>query len=240
MLYGETIEQTLGTMLGKSLEYPADPGRSFNPDRSYTAQLLSQMDQAGSFGLGWAGRRSRRTLEQIVPTPPRGSSLKVKDRKVVVCVSGSLAHLYFTGHDQPLSLEEVLELYPGIVEDLSRHPGIGFVAASRQFGDAVAICDDGIRNLITGELGGEADPSGGPGIARYLGQRAGLAAELPGQRRPDHQRDLARGRAEGRGPGRADQQPRRAGGPANRALRGVAHRSARRCVIATRRRPCTG
>jgi uncharacterized membrane protein YvlD (DUF360 family) len=163
ILYGETIEQTLGTMLGKSLEHPADPGRSFNPDRSYTAHLLSQMDQAGSFGLGWAGRRSRRTLEQIVPAPSRAG--EVANRKVVVCVSGSLAHLYFTGHDQPLSLEEVLEQYPGIVEDLSRHPGIGFVAASRQFGDAVAICDDGIRNLITGEQGGANDPLAGLGSA---------------------------------------------------------------------------
>ncbi len=77
---------------------------------------------------------------------------------MVVCVSGSLAHIYFTGHDQPLQLEEICTLFPGIVEDLSRHPGIGFVAASRQFGDAVAICEDGIRNLITGEMGGKNDP----------------------------------------------------------------------------------
>ena len=32
-----------------------------------------------------------------------------------------------------------------------------------QFGDAVAICDDGIRNLITGQRGGANDPLAGLG-----------------------------------------------------------------------------
>ena len=43
-------------------------------------------------------------------------------------MSGSLAHIYFTGHDRPLHLEEICALYPGLVESLARHPGIGFVA----------------------------------------------------------------------------------------------------------------
>jgi hypothetical protein len=34
------------------------------------------------------------------------------------------------------------------------------VAASRRFGDAVALCDGGVRNLITGEVGEENDPLG--------------------------------------------------------------------------------
>lgn len=175
ILYGETIEQTVDAMLGRTREQVAEPGRAFNPDRSYAASLLAQMEQAGPRGLGWAARRGRRTLEQIVdaekaahsPAPPDTGS-----GGAVVCVSGSLAHIYFRGHDLPLNLEEIVDLYPGIVEALSRHPGIGFVAASRQFGDAVAICEDGIRNLITGETGGRNDP------LEHYGQPDRWAGEL--------------------------------------------------------------
>jgi len=85
--------------------------------------------------------------------------------------------VYFTGHDEPLHLEDVVSFYPGLIEALACHPGIGFVAVSRRFGDAVAICEDGIRNLITGELGKTNDP-----LAPYLHQErfAGELAQLVG------------------------------------------------------------
>lgn len=175
ILYGETIEETLATMLGRSLVHTPDPNRAYNPDRSYTANLLSQMNHAGVMELGWAGQRGRRTLQQIVSPEPRRPKAELAAQRVVVCVSGSLAHLYFTGHDMPLMLEDICNLYPGIVEELSRHPGIGFVAAGRQFGDAVAICEDGIRNLITGEMGGANDPLGEYGSPdRWAGELAQL------------------------------------------------------------------
>jgi uncharacterized membrane protein YvlD (DUF360 family) len=158
ILYGETIEQTLAAMLGRTLDQESDPRRAFNPDRSYTASLLAQMERAGPRGLGWAAQRGRRALANIMTEETSGAEAQQDGSKVVVCVSGSLAHVYFTGHDRPLYLEEILVQYPGLVEDLSRHPGIGFVASCREFGDAVAICDDGIRNLITGEMGGSNDP----------------------------------------------------------------------------------
>ena len=196
ILYGETIEQTLDMMLGRTLEHLPDPERAFNPDRSYTANLLVQLDQAGFGGLGWAAQRGRQTLAHIVPDDQAGTGTEDGESQVVVCVSGSLAHIYFTGHDQPLQLEDIINLYPGIVEELSRHPGIGFVAASRQFGDVVAICDDGIRNLITGEMGGQNDPLAPYGQPdRWAGELAQLlgypdsgdlvinGAWLPGQER---------------------------------------------------------
>jgi uncharacterized membrane protein YvlD (DUF360 family) len=180
ILYGETIEQTVAAMLGRSQEHEPEPGRAFNPDRSYTASLLAQMERAGPAGLGWAAQRGRRTLAQIVePAHPGGAHAEPvaehPEGGAVVCVSGCLAHIYFRGHGEPLHLEEICDLYPGIVEDLSRHPGVGFVAASRQFGDAVAICADGIRNLITGERGGQNDPLAPYGHAdRWAGELAQL------------------------------------------------------------------
>jgi len=159
ILYGETIEATLTRLIGKTAARLPDHRRVFDPYSSYTAALLAQLEEAGPLGLGWAADQARATLTRINRPVPEGEAPAPDDAPAaVVCVSGSLAHVYFTGTDRALHLEEICGLYPGLVEDLSRHPGIGLVAAAREFGDAVAICDDGIRNLITGELGGQRDP----------------------------------------------------------------------------------
>ncbi len=176
LLYGETIEETVAGMLGRTAEHPTDPERAFNPDRSYTARLLFQMEQAGPGRLGWAGLKGRKALAGIVAEDLVAAGADLESNKAVVCVSGSLAHITFTGHEKPLTLEEIVTLYPGFVEQLSRHPGVGFVAAARQFGDAVAICEDGIRNLITGEMGGENDPLADFGGERWAQDLAQLLA----------------------------------------------------------------
>ena len=159
ILAGEQLETTVARLLGDSRARPTEPGRAFNPDRSYTAALLAEMDESDARRLGWAAARGRRPQAAITPRrtdEPPGAA----DAKAVVCASGSLAHIYFTGHDRPLQLEEILERYPGFIESLARHEGVGFVAAARSYGDAVAVTDDGIRNLITGQKGGSRDPLG--------------------------------------------------------------------------------
>ena len=161
ILCGQTIDEALAGMMGRAVTEIIDPSRVFDPDASYTGALLAELEETGPQRLGWAGNRGRRALARLsteMPGPLEAIKQSVSDAGAVVCVSGCLGHIYFTGHEEPLHLEDICTLFPGLVEELSHHPGIGFVAASRRFGDAVAICDDGIRNLITGELGGDNDP----------------------------------------------------------------------------------
>ena len=171
--YGETLERTVGRLAGEAGERRTDPQRAFNPDLSYTARLLDALEEAAPAGLGWAAAGSRRTLSAI--SRPAGiiHTEEVGER-VVVCVSGCLAHIYFSGHEQPLHLEEICARFPGLVEGLARHPGIGFVAATREFGDAVAMGDDGIRNLITGVTGGSRDPLAPWGSREYWAEELAL------------------------------------------------------------------
>ncbi len=156
ILCGQTIDEALASMMGRAAAEVIDPSRILDPDRSYTGALLAELEATDDSHLGWAGNRGRRALSRL--SKPAAKDAPETAPAAVVCVSGCLGHIYFTGHDRPLHLEEVVALYPGLVEQLARHPGIGFVAASRGFGDAVAICEDGIRNLITGERGGANDP----------------------------------------------------------------------------------
>ena len=188
LLNGETIEQTLAGILGRAVVTAQEGEAGFNPDASYVASLLAELEEVGTGSLGWAAHRGQRTLSRITAgvggsRPQAGEPAADADEAgeadegaaVVVCVSGSLAHIYFKGHDEPLHLETICELFPGLVEELSRHPGIGFVAASRRYGDAVAIGPGGLRNLITGELVGEVDPLGVfPPPDRWAGELAQL------------------------------------------------------------------
>ncbi len=169
---GETLTETLARLTGQTVVHTVDPGRAFDPDRSYTASLLAELEETGSAQLGWIGRRGHRTLAAIAADDVAADDGSSGQNAPVVCASGSLAHIYFPGHGHALHLEEIIGLYPGLVEGLSTHDGIGFVAASRRFGDAVAIGGGGIRNLITGQIGGAGDP-----LAAY-GQPDRWAGEL--------------------------------------------------------------
>lgn len=171
LLYGQSLEETLaGLLAGDGSDGPL-VRRAFSPDTSYTLSLLAGLEEIDERQLGWLARRSRRALTRLAHGRP-GEPEETGGAPVVVCVSGSLAHIYFTGNREPQHLEDVIALYPGLVESLARHPGIGFVAARRRFGDAVAICEDGIRNLVTGQRSGSRDP-----LAPYA-RRALWAGEL--------------------------------------------------------------
>ena len=156
MVYGESLRSVLARLMGDADEGRVDPARAFNPDLSYTARLMAALEEAAPRDQGWAVAGSRRTLTAITAEDDTAEPEPVE--KIVVCASGCLAHIYFAGHEQPWHLEEICNRFPGLVEGLTRHPGIGFVVASRDYGDAVAIGDDRIRNLITGMTGGARDP----------------------------------------------------------------------------------
>jgi uncharacterized membrane protein YvlD (DUF360 family) len=157
LLFGQTIEELLSEIMTQTAGRRTDVTLAFDPDISHTASLLAEMDDVDEINLGWAADRSRRALRRITPEYDDLESGEEGPR-AVVCVSGSLAHIYFTGHSQPLTLENIQAAHPGLVEALANHPGLGLVAARRTDGPPVALCDDGVRNLITGELAGSTDP----------------------------------------------------------------------------------
>lgn len=155
--YGQNIEETIAEMMTELAGRPAAVTLAHDPDISHTASLLAELDAVEPAHLGWAADRGRRALRRITPeyhdldADPEGP-------RAVVCVSGSMAHVYFVGHQAPLALEEIRELHPGLVEALANHPGLGMVVARRRDLAPVALCRDGVRDLQTGELTGTEDP----------------------------------------------------------------------------------
>ena len=79
------------------------------------------------------------------------------DAQVIVCASGNLANVYFDLRTGKVSLPELNLAYPGLVDALVAHPGVGFVVSYDQDGAPWAFGKDGGRNLQTGAVSG-ADP----------------------------------------------------------------------------------
>lgn len=78
-----------------------------------------------------------------------------KDTKTVVCASGNLGLIYFTGFPNRLTLEELDTHFPGLVDALARHEGIGFVMVRSQKDGAVAIGKAGVYFLDTDTFEGK-------------------------------------------------------------------------------------
>jgi len=87
----------------------------------------------------------------------QSSSQEVEPAKVTLCYSGNLAQVYFDLHPRKITLNELNQAYPGMVDALVQHEGIGFVVAYEDDGEPVAFCKDGARNLHTGDVVG-VDP----------------------------------------------------------------------------------
>jgi uncharacterized membrane protein YvlD (DUF360 family) len=80
---------------------------------------------------------------------------------VVVASSGSLAHVYFTSEPGRMTGEAIETRYPGLVEALAHHPGIGALLVRSANGHALVLGPGGRCDLATGQ------PEGGDPLVAY-------------------------------------------------------------------------
>jgi uncharacterized membrane protein YvlD (DUF360 family) len=81
----------------------------------------------------------------------------VKPAEVTLCYSGNLAQVYFDLYPRKITINELNAAYPGMVDALVQHEGIGFVVGYEDDGQPVAFGKNGAHNLHTGDVIGE-DP----------------------------------------------------------------------------------
>ena len=101
--------------------------------------------------------------------------LPAAERDVVVLGSGNLGLVYLRESPHRLTLEEIRERHPQLVEALCEHPHVGFVMARSSEEGAVAIGGAGTHRLADGVVTGE-DPLAGfsPNAARHLRRTDGF------------------------------------------------------------------
>jgi uncharacterized membrane protein YvlD (DUF360 family) len=82
---------------------------------------------------------------------------EVDPTNVTLSYSGNMALLYFDLYPRKITLNELNAAYPGMVDNLVQHEGVGFVVAYEDDGTPIVFGKGGARNLHTGDVTGD-DP----------------------------------------------------------------------------------
>lgn len=113
----------------------------------------------------FGGSEQKRFVRETTENLENAINLKEKDaiksaehdaNDIIVLASGNLVNAYFQISDTRLSVDEIEEVYPGMIEEMITHPGIGTIFVHTEAGPA-AFGKDGTRNLRTGQITG-SDP----------------------------------------------------------------------------------
>ncbi|MFO7631956.1 MAG: YIP1 family protein, partial [Caldilinea sp.] len=167
---GATFKQRYGLSLKEFIEQQLPQGatvaQSMGGDtgvNSLTAasRELEKIQQTGVGGAG--GRALARRGQKLLDHGARqqeemvGDSSYAQPAQVTAYGSGNLAQVYFDLHQRKIKLYELNAAYPGMVDALVQHEGIGLVCGYADDGAPVALGKRGTRNLHTGEVMGD-DP----------------------------------------------------------------------------------
>jgi uncharacterized membrane protein YvlD (DUF360 family) len=104
-------------------------------------RIATEVGRASGLTPFVARRLSSRTGRRRSASSVAGSA----PPDVVVCASGSLAHVYFGPVAGRMTREAIEKAYPGLIAGLANHPGIGVVLARAKDGRTLVIGEDGER-----------------------------------------------------------------------------------------------
>jgi uncharacterized membrane protein YvlD (DUF360 family) len=161
--YGKTLDELVLEALDRGeVSAPAAVDEAWG---DLGAALADARQEPSVGGKALARATRSRAVEGTVALGPQRQVLADAGEhenasEAVVMVSGCLGLVYLTASKERLTLEEIAELHPRLVDVLSSHPGISFaMVRSREHG-AVVIGPGGRRHLEDGTVEGE-DPLAG-------------------------------------------------------------------------------
>ncbi len=94
---------------------------------------------------------------------------------IIVLASGNLGLVYGTEIPERATLEEIEGFYPGLLDGLAQHEGVGFVLVTSEDHGPVAIGGSGRYYLDEDRVEGENPLAGfGPNAARHLRRNNGF------------------------------------------------------------------
>jgi putative membrane protein len=118
--YGEKLEDLVSRLLGSY-------GKSYNVGGYETKHESAYYIDAAFRDSGISNSGVGKQVEGRISSSQQIKVGKAGDNDVVVLASGNLGLISFTFNDHRLALEEITYMFPGLLEGLVDHPGIGFV-----------------------------------------------------------------------------------------------------------------
>ncbi|MGD8596983.1 MAG: alkaline phosphatase family protein [Anaerolineae bacterium] len=142
------------------------------------AELENVQEQGvgGSVGRAVMGR-AQKLLQQGAERRTMPAELS-DPAHVTVCGSGNLAQVYFDLYPRKITLTELNETFPGLVDQLVQHEGVGMVVAYGDDGTPLVFGKGGARNLHTAEVMGQ-DPLPAYGEPELRAAQVRRVADFP-------------------------------------------------------------
>lgn len=137
---------------------------------------IQEQGVGGSVGRAVVGR-TQDAVTRGMEEQAAADEAAVAAANVTVCGSGNIAQVYFDLYPRKITRAELEGAYPGLIEGLIAHEGIGFVVAYADDGTPICYGKGGMRNLHTGEVSG-ADP-----LLPYASERSPVALRAAQVRR---------------------------------------------------------
>ncbi|MFX1411018.1 MAG: phage holin family protein [Promethearchaeota archaeon] len=176
--YGYTLAEFIGELVKEDVSV-AEVNATENSQGHAMAFLaeIQAMEQQVAMGRVRGGTlgRARKAIQKRVD---RWAPTVNAQAEVVVCASGNLANVYFTLRPGKIGLPELNETYPGLVDALVAHPGVGFVVAYDQHDTPLVLGAEGARKLQTGTVTG-SDPLESYGDADHRAMQLLCLAQFP-------------------------------------------------------------
>jgi uncharacterized membrane protein YvlD (DUF360 family) len=170
--YGRTLEELVSSFVGGDTDVMADSDdkESWSATNGMLTELTQGGGAAGTMAKQLLKNRQRDGYVQLGPGTKNGQAAP-EQQDVVVTASGNLALIYFNASAERLTLEDIQQLYPGLVSGLASHPGISFIMVRSSRYGPVAMGAAGLHRLSDGVIEGE-DPLRlfGENTAAHLGR----------------------------------------------------------------------
>jgi uncharacterized membrane protein YvlD (DUF360 family) len=160
--FGETLQEVVRRALARGEVYaPAAVDEAWGD----VGAVLEDARQEPSVGGRMLARATRsRSVEGTVALGPNREVLEQRnvssqgvEKEAVVLASGSLGLIYLPSSSERLTVEQIVEAHPRLLDTLTAHPGIGYVMVRSQAHGALVIGGDGQRRLTDDAIEGE-DP----------------------------------------------------------------------------------
>jgi hypothetical protein len=161
MRYGLTIKEFIESQLPEGTTVAISMGGDTGAMGITQATAeLSNAQQQGNTGVvtkQLVKQGGKLTTERQSAEAAAKLAAVVKPADVTAYGSGNLAQVYFNLFDRKITLTELNAAYPGMVDALVAHEGLGLVCGYLDDGTPIAMGKYGTRNLHTGEVEG-TDP----------------------------------------------------------------------------------
>jgi uncharacterized membrane protein YvlD (DUF360 family) len=161
--YGTTLEQLVRTLVAAEHSVESILNDIVPDSSQFAARLLRRF------------AKPRMVFNQVVLGPYRDFLKKFGEihdpisAEVIVLASGNLGLIYLTELEERMTHEQINDQFPGLIDGLAKHDGIGFLLVQSEEHGPMAIGGEGINYLESGEISGEDPlPLFGPNAATHL------------------------------------------------------------------------